>query len=76
MSKGNRTPRTEKQLAASRQSHGGGRPRTGKTPQPPIVFPTEWVNRLVAILPPGVPRNRWIMPQLEPILRELESGEE
>lgn len=73
MSKGNRAPRTEKQLEAARQSHGGGRPATGKTPQTPIVFPSDWVERLVAILPPGTPRNRWIMSNLEPIIRELES---
>ncbi|MDO4571198.1 MAG: hypothetical protein Q4D38_12495 [Planctomycetia bacterium] len=52
MSKGNRPPQTEKQLAASRQPHGG--------------------DRLVAVLPPSVPRNRWIIEHLEPILHTLE----
>lgn len=65
MSKGNRSPRTEKQLEASRRSKGGGRPRTGKRPQRMISFPADWVERISALIPPGVPKNRWIMEQVE-----------
>ncbi|MDO4574160.1 MAG: hypothetical protein Q4D98_02980 [Planctomycetia bacterium] len=65
MAKGNRSPRTEKQMAASRCSKGGGRPRTGQTPQKLISFPADWVERISSLIPPGQPKNRWIMEQVE-----------
>ena len=72
MPKGNHEPRTEKQLEAARKSKGGGRPATGKTPQTLISFPADWADRVTAILPPGTPRNRWIMEHLEAAIQECE----